>query len=142
MCPALLDTSVYISTLRRGNDSVVALRHLGPNAPLWLSSVVLEELYAGAGPRERRLLEGLQRDFEKIKRVVVPNLGDWADAGLLLAQVAAAYGYESIGQGRLTNDALIATSASRRRILILTANEKDFQRLSRFRRFQWEISIL
>lgn len=142
MRPALLDTSVYISTLRRGNDSVIAFRNLGPDTPLWLSSVVLEELYAGAGTRERRLLERLQRDFERIKRVLVPNLRDWADTGLLLARVAAAYGYESIGQGRLTNDALIATSASRLGILILTANEKDFQLLSKFRRFQWGLSKL
>jgi len=49
MQPALFDTSIYISALRRGSDAALALRRVASDAPLWLSSVVLEELYAGAG---------------------------------------------------------------------------------------------
>jgi len=51
MQPALFDTSIYIAALRRGNDAAIALRRVAADAPLWLSSVVLEELYAGAGDR-------------------------------------------------------------------------------------------
>src|SRR5271157_2138437 len=51
MQPSLFDTSIYIAALRRGNDAAVALRRVAADAPLWLSSVVLEELYAGAGDR-------------------------------------------------------------------------------------------
>jgi hypothetical protein len=52
MQPALFDSSVYISALRRGDDAAPALRRLAADAPLWLSAVVIAELYAGAGDRE------------------------------------------------------------------------------------------
>jgi len=139
MQPALLDTSIYISALRRGSAPALALRRVASDAPLWLSSVVLEELYAGAGDRERRVVERLERDFDRVKRILVPNLGDWTQTGRVLARLAAKYGYEQIGQGRLTNDALIAMSAGRFGIRVLTANERDYRRLAEFRAFQWQI---
>jgi hypothetical protein len=43
----------------------------------------------------------------------VPNLDDWTQTGKVLARLAAKYDYKQIGQGRLTNDALIAISAGR-----------------------------
>jgi predicted nucleic acid-binding protein len=78
-----------------------------------LSAVVLEELYAGIAPRGRHVLERFERDFEKARRILVPNLNDWIHTGKVLARFAAKYDYEKIGQGRLTNDALIAMSAAR-----------------------------
>jgi len=138
MQPALFDSSIYISALRRGDRAALTLRRLASDAPLWLSSVVLEELYAGADDRDRHVVERLERDFDKAKRVLVPNLSDWTQAGRVLARLAAKYGYERIGQGRLTNDALIAMSAARLGIRVITANERDFSRLAEFRSFQWE----
>jgi predicted nucleic acid-binding protein len=87
MQPALFDTSIYISALRRGNDAALALRRVAADAPLLLSSVVLEELYAGAGDRERRVLERLERDFDRVKRILVPNLSDWTQTGRVLARL-------------------------------------------------------
>jgi|SRR5208283_2555040 len=139
MQPALFDTSIYISVLRRRNDSALALRRVAADAPLWLSSVVLEELYAGAGERERRVVERLERDFDRVKRILVPNLSDWTKAGRVLAHLAEKYNYEQIGQGRLTNDALIAMSVGRLGIRVLTANERDYRRLAEFRAFQWQV---
>ena len=69
----------------------------------------------------------------------MPNLSDWAHTGGVLARLATKYGYEQVGQGRLTNDALIAISAGRLGILVLTANERDYRRLAEFRRFQWRV---
>ena len=109
------------------------------DSPLWLSAVVLEELYAGAGERERRVVIRLERDFERVKRILVPSLSDWTQTGRVLAQLASKYGYERIGLGRLTNDALIAMSAARLGIRVLTANGRDFRRLAEFRPFQWDI---
>ena len=74
-----------------------------------------------------------------IRRILVPNLNDWTQAGKVLARLAAAYGYERIGQARLSNDALIAMSAARQGITIITANERDFARLAQFRPFLWEM---
>jgi predicted nucleic acid-binding protein len=142
MQPALFDTSIYISALRRRNDAAIALRRVAADAPLWLSSVVLEELYAGAGERERRVVERLERDFDRVKRILVPNLSDWTHAGRVLARLATKYDYEQIGQGRLTNDALIAMSAGRLGIRVLTANERDYRRLAEFRAFPWQVTTL
>lgn len=77
MQPVLFDSSIYITALRAGDEASLALRQLSANAPAWLSSVVLEELYAGVAPRDRRVLERLERDFERAKRILVPNLTDW-----------------------------------------------------------------
>jgi len=142
MQPALFDTSIYISALRRGDEAALALRRLAADSPLWLSAVVLEELYAGAGSRERRVVERLERDFDRAKRVLVPALSDWADAGRVLARLAARYHYEQIGQGRLTNDALIAMSAGRLGIRVITANERDYRRLAEFRPFRWQVTTV
>jgi predicted nucleic acid-binding protein len=142
MQPALLDTSIYISALRRGDQAALDLRRLAANSPLWLSAVVLEELYAGAGERERRVIERLERDFDRAKRILVPSQRDWTDAGKVLARLAAKYGFEQIGQGRLTNDALIAMSAGRLGVRVITANQRDYSRLAEFRTFQWEVAAV
>ena len=142
MRPALFDTSIYISAFRHGDDAVAALRRVSADAPLWMSSVVLEELYAGAGIRERSLVERMERDYAGIKRILVPNLGDWTYAGRVLHRLAEKYGFERIGQGRLTNDALIAMSAARLGIRVFTTNARDYQKLAEFRSFQWQVVSL
>jgi len=142
MQPALFDSSIYISALRRGDEAAIALRRLATDAPLWLSAVVLEELYAGAADWNRQVVERLERDFDGAKRILVPNLSDWTQAGTVLARLAASYHYEQIGRGRLTNDALIAMSAGRQGITVITANERDFRRLAEFRPFQWQLSVI
>src|SRR5271157_1655442 len=139
MRPALFDSSIYITALRQGDDAVLALRRFTADAPLWLSAVVLEELYAGTADRDRQVVGRLERDFDRAKRILVPNLSDWAQAGRVLARLAEKYDYEQIGQGRLTNDALIAMSAGRLGIRVLIANERDYRRLAEFRAFQWEV---
>ncbi len=142
MEPALFDSSIYISALRRGDEAVVALRRFAADAPLWLSAVVLEELYAGAADRNRNVVERLERDFDRAKRILVPNQNDWTQVGRVLARLAAKYHYEQIGQGRLTNDALIAISAGRQGITVITANQRDFRRLAEFRDFRWLVTTL
>lgn len=136
---ALFDTSIYVAALRRGDDGVLAIRRLDSGSVVWLSAVVLEELYAGADARGEYVVERLERDFDRAKRVLAPNLSDWTEAGRLLSRVAAKYHYEQIGQGRLTNDALIAMSAGRLGIRVMTANERDFGRLAEFHAFQWQL---
>jgi predicted nucleic acid-binding protein len=136
MGPVLLDTSFYVAALRAGSD-LPKLRAAKPSTGLWLSSVVLEELYAGVRPRDVYVVERLERDFERAGRVLVPGLKDWASAGKVLARLATKYDYELIGRARLTNDALLAMSAARNGMTILTANARDFARLSEFRPFHW-----
>jgi predicted nucleic acid-binding protein len=142
MQPALFDSSIYISALRRGDDAVLALRRLTTEMPLWLSAVVLEELYAGAHGPARQVVERLEHDFDRAARILLPNLTDWTQAGRALARLAAKYHYEQIGQGRLTNDALIAASAGRLGIRVIAANQRDFSKLAEFLPFQWQLTTL
>jgi len=74
--------------------------------------------------------------------MLVPNLSDWAQTGKVLARLAAKYDYEQIGKGRLTNDALIAMSAGRMGITVVTANSRDFAKLAEFRPFHWRVDNL
>jgi len=140
--PILFDSSVYVTALRSGGDRLVLLQRWAREAPLWLSAVVLEELYAGAQSSDRKVLEKLERDFAKANRVLVPSLADWTFAGRILANIAQAHGYEKIGRTRLTNDALIATSAARNGIQVITANVRDYELLAEFCALQWQKRML
>lgn len=141
MQPVLLDSSVYISGLR-SDAAALEIERLISDAALWLSAVVLEELYAGAGERERAVVERLERQFYRARRIVVPTLDDWIQAGRVLARLAAKYHYEKIGRNRLTNDTLIAMSAARLGIKVITANARDFHKLAEFRIFQWQVATV
>ena len=134
----VLDTSVYISAMRRGDGAVLAMRWIGADSPLWLSAVVLEELYAGVAPNDRKHLDRLHHDFEKADRLLTPNIKDWVLTGQTLAGIGLRYGYESIGRGRLTNDTLLAMSAARLGLSVMTANAKDFERIASVRDFHWQ----
>jgi predicted nucleic acid-binding protein len=136
--PILFDSSVYITALRIGSNSATVLERWIKESPLWLSAVVLEELYAGSSSADLRILEKIEHDFEKANRLLTPNLSDWTLAGRILASVAQRHGYEKIGRARLTNDALIATSASRCGITVVTTNPRDFSLLAEFCPLQWQ----
>ena len=114
MPASLFHTSVYIANFRLGRGPVRAVSLDDLNSSLWLSSVALEELYAGTTEKNRHAIEELKRDFDRIGKILVLNLDDWTQAGRLLARLAARHSYEEIGQGRVTNDALIAMSAAQR----------------------------
>ncbi len=138
----LFDTSIYIAAMRGSGDGVQLPQRLSVGGSLWLSAVVLEELYAGAGERSKAWVERLEREFAREDRIVVPNLEDWTRTGAVLNRLALKYDYELIGRGRLTNDALIATSAGRVGIRVLTANAKDFRRLAEFYPFQFQVKMV
>ena len=142
MRAALYDSSIYVAALRCGDAGVLSVRRLDTGSVMWLSAVVLEELYAGANEGGLAMVERLERDFDRANRVLVPNMTDWSETGRVLSRLAAKYGYEQIGRGRLTNDALMAMSAGRLGISVITASERDFRRLAEFRSFQWQVSAV
>ena len=139
MQPVLFDTSIYITALQLGAEAALGLRRIAAGGPVWLSSAVLEELYAGTSKRSRHIVERLERDFHRAGRILVPSLTDWTQTGKVLALLGAKYDYEQIGKGRLTNDSLIAMSAGRLGITVITANARDFAKLAEFRPFQWRV---
>jgi predicted nucleic acid-binding protein len=138
MLHVLLDSSVYVAALR-GEDAVLHLEQITTGTILWLSAVVLAELYAGAGVRDREYVEHLEHRFGQVGKILVPDLDDWIYAGKLLERLALKYDYEKIGRSRLTNDALIAMSAARLGIRVITANARDFRKLAEFRAFAWQL---
>ena len=144
MSGILFDTSVYISALRQGDAAILGLRRAARSnerqtRPLWLSAVVLEELYVGAADaKTRRDLQRLEREFLRIGRLLVPDRRDWTSAGQVLAQVGQKYGFNLVGKARLTNDALIAMSVASHGFTVQTKNPGDFQLLAEFRHFDWE----
>lgn len=138
MAAILFDSSIYIQGLRSEKTEILSLRRSAQQA-VWLSSIVLAELYAGVKPRDERFLEKLEYDFDRCGRILVPNLKDWAHTGKILARLVAKYDYELIGRTRITSDALIATSAARTGITVFTANQRDFARLAEFCPLSWRI---
>jgi predicted nucleic acid-binding protein len=142
MQAVLFDSSIYISALRSGNVDILSVLQKTFDEVLWLSAVVLEELYAGALASELEKIEEMERDFERIDGILVPSRQDWVQTGKVLHWLGARYGYENIGRGRFTNDALIATSASRFGIRVITANGRDFSRLAQFCSLSWQLVAL
>ncbi len=69
MQPVLFNSSVYITALRMRDDVALSLRRITSGRPIWLSSVVLEELYAGVTERNRQVVERLERDFDRAGRM-------------------------------------------------------------------------
>jgi predicted nucleic acid-binding protein len=140
----LFDTSVYIQALREGESVVLGLRRAlragdGQTRPLWLSLIVLEELYVGAvETKVRRDLQRMEREFDKIGRLLLPGRSDWTSAGQVLSRIGQKYGFSLVSNARLTNDALIAMSVASHGFTIQTKNPGDFKLIAEFRHFNWE----
>lgn len=131
MAKILLDTSVYIPLLKQGKEPGGVLET--PGSIIYLSMVVAQELFAGAGDMATaKALEKLFYVFKKNKRLLVPTAEDWCQCGLVLAQIGKKYGFESIKKGRLVNDVLIALGCKSVGATLLTGNHKDFQLIHRF----------
>jgi predicted nucleic acid-binding protein len=135
----LFDASVYIRALRQGDDRLLQTRNVLHGSLVWRSAVVLEELYAGSDARGRRRFAQFERDFDKVNRLLVPLQSDWTRTGLILSKIGEKYGYNKIGRARLTNDALIGTSAARRGIKVPSVNERDFALIAEFCPLQWDL---
>ena len=140
----IFDTSIYINALRRGDPSIFSQRRASAEGktesePLWLSAVVLEELYVGAlDGKMKKLLNKFEKDFDKINRLLVPNQNDWASCGQVLSKIGEKQGFESVKKARMTNDCLIAMTCARRGLTVYTHNTEDFKIISEFRPFKWQ----
>ena len=144
MSGILFDTSVYIASLRQGDASILSLRRASRageqySRPLWLSVVVLEELYAGAvNAKARQDLKGIEREFVKVGRLLIPGRTEWTSAGIVLSKIGRKHGFNLIGRARMTNDALLAMSVASHGFTVQTKNPRDFKLIAEFRPFKWE----
>lgn len=125
-------------------DSDVFIKHRPAHFPagFYMSIVVLQELLAGAkDSTATKELEAAYRDYKKADRLLVPNTEDWWQVGLILN--ALQRGRKSKKSGlipristeekyRITSDVLIARTARRAGVAIVTDNVKDFERIKNF----------
>ena len=108
----------------------------------YMSVVVLQELVVGAEDEtEVKSLNTARREYEKAERLLVPNGEDWWLAGKVIN--ALQRGLKSKQGGltpklaaeekyRITHDVLIARTAKRAGVTVVTDNTKDFEMIQRF----------
>jgi len=131
------DTNIFISRPRT------------PLSPqLYFSSIVLAELLAGAQDRARiKELETWRHAAVRFDRFLVPTGEDWWEAGKVLQRLSQTSKRENFGstpksspeeRGRLFNDCLLAVSCRRARVVVVSDNAKDFERLSAVCRVKWQ----
>jgi predicted nucleic acid-binding protein len=128
------DTSVIIA--RRSID----LR--AKSSQLLLSSVVLMELTASSkDDSQRKHYEYLFRAYQQDDSLIVPNDADWLFASKILfwltqqrrrALRGALRRLEPGMSQRIAMDALLATSARRRKVAVVTDNWNDFRAIQCF----------
>ena len=131
----LLDTSLYISNFNR-NRHAEAITDLIRSRVLYLHSVVFEELLAGARSRDLRQLERFKKPFLGAGRVVTPRDEDWEETGMVVNRLIARREMNSKGAVGLTHDILIALSARRQGIRVITENRRDFELIRSLKDFK------
>lgn len=132
----ILDTSVYIPFINDGISHPIF--EFEEAIPLfYMSTVVIEELYAGAHERKTiKLLDKLYDTFHDTGRLVAPEASDWKQAGIIIAKLQKKYGFEKKFLAGITNDVLIALSAKRIGAILVTNNTKDFSMIKEFVNFK------
>ncbi len=106
----------------------------------YLSSVVVEELYAGAlDAGALRLIERYVGALERAGRVVTPTFQDWKEAGKLVAQITRKEPGRKPKIQRMLNDILLAFSARRLGADLLTFNREDFELIRRYKSFSLKV---
>jgi len=128
----VLDTSVYIPFINLGIAHPTIEIHQG-HPLIYMSAVVMEELYAGAlDASSVKLLDKMFDTFSSMSRLVIPNAMDWQKAGRVVAQLGKKYGFKKMFLARITNDILIAATARKIGAAIVTNNRKDFLKIQEY----------
>jgi predicted nucleic acid-binding protein len=137
----VLDTNLFIQAFRDPQANANLEHFHQMFAPFeYLSAVVAQELRAGARTgRDRRLLERhVLRPYRRRGRLVTPSAAAWEDSGDVLAELVH---HEGLDLSRLAkafgNDVLIALSCREAGIVLVTDNERDFERIARVTPFEY-----
>jgi len=127
-----LDRTIYIPFINHGIAHPAI--ELSQGQPLiYMSAVVMEELYAGAlDISSIKLLDRMYDTFSNVNRLINPDAADWQKTGKVVAQLGKKYGFEKIFLSRITNDILLAASARKIGGAIVTNNLKDFLRIQEY----------
>jgi predicted nucleic acid-binding protein len=131
----VLDSQLFIDAFRDPIANEVLQRFHRAFSPFeYLSVVVAQELRAGVRrERDRKALErNVLSVFERSGRTLAPSAVAWHRSGDLLSDMARQDGLEV---GRVSksfaNDVLLALSCREAGCVLVTENERDFQRIRR-----------
>ena len=107
-----------------------------------MSAVVLQELLAGANNTSViKELERSRHEYRKLNRLLVPTEEDWWHAGLVLNALQRGRRSKKTGKipkisvaerYRIINDVLIARTAKRAGVMVVTDNVNDFIKIRNF----------
>jgi len=111
------------------------------NGKARLSSIVMQELYAGAlNPADKRDYDVINRLFVNRGYMVTPTHDDWTLSGIVLARYQERYG--KVEPRDHINDILIALCAVRANAELITENADDMRRWrDMFRRAGKKLSL-
>lgn len=131
MAKVTFDTNVFVSYPERQFPD-----------NFYMSIVVLQELLVGAeDDTEIKHLNKARLEYEKANRLLVPNAEDWWEVGKIINALQRGKKSKQGGKTpkigalekyRLTNDVLIARTAKKAGVTVVTANLKDFELIQGF----------
>lgn len=125
-------------------DSDVFMRRRPAKLPtgFYMSAVVLEELAAGAQDGSvLKELEAALKNYQKAERLLVPTAEDWFLAGKVIYALQQGVKSKKTGdkppmhpdvRPRIINDVLIARSAKRAGVTVVTYNVRHFEQIQRY----------
>jgi predicted nucleic acid-binding protein len=123
--PEVPDTSALVQAIRRPERWPMMFRAM-QTRQVWVSSVVLAELYAGTrSPEDRVIVDRLATAARRMDRLLTPDEGDWVRAGRLISRRVRLHG--ALRPRDHLADVLIVVSAARLHGVILTANLRHFE---------------
>jgi predicted nucleic acid-binding protein len=123
------DTNVLIQTIREPTTWLAFEQAIG-SGQVWLSSVVIAEMYAGTRFREEALLlDRLAAIAKRIDRLITPTEEEWAHAGRLIARRVRLQG--ALQPRDHLAALLILLSAARLQGAVLTTNLRHFEAWAR-----------
>jgi predicted nucleic acid-binding protein len=137
----VLDTPLFINGFRNhaANEALQQFHRIF--APFeYLSAIVGQELRSGIRrPQDRKALEKhVLNVFERANRTIAPSADAWHRSGDLLAEMARKEGLAISGLSKaFANDVLLALSCREAGCVLVTDNERDFQRIRRFIQFDF-----
>jgi tRNA(fMet)-specific endonuclease VapC len=129
----LLDTNAVITTLRDENSPIARTLTLYPFAEVYISSVVLFELYYGAYKSTTHKTNNIRTVDNLCFQIIDFNANDARCAGEIRASLALC--------GNMIGpfDLLRAGQALSRDLTLITHNVKEFQRVSGLRIEDWDL---
>jgi predicted nucleic acid-binding protein len=135
-----LDTQLFIRAFRDPDANAALETFHSVFAPFeYLTAVVVQELRAGATPKQAGRLEAhVFAPFERRGRVLTPSYGAWKEAGVVLARLVDAEGLElrTVSRG-FVNDVLLAVTCREAGVTLVTENTRDFARIARGLEFEF-----